>query len=702
MFDFLLFHNQILVVALPYACWLSASETFGSKLRAIAQTHGQCTSSAVSSVGIKMIRMLWSGIVVLITNFLCCHEVKAVEITLAGQYNPNDLSSYSRVVLAENLAYVAGGSGGVHVLDISQPANPVRIGGFATQAWDVALSGDYAVVANGGFQVFDISNPANPQLVGSYTNNFPSVFRVAVSSNYVYAVTSGGWDFGGIGLKVFDISNPAQPIPIWSNTNSSWWGEPVGGAVAVRSNHVYFGWGRVENMEMGGRRTSGAMAVLNVSNPTNPVAVSTHHLFAWVSDIAVSGNTAFLAYGGRFGTLWNNILEYGGLEVVNLTNPSAPTGSGGYSTNTPATGVAVSGNQVFLTGSSPRFVAFNILNATNVVPTGSYETLWYGYRVAFSNNYAYVTDGSAGLQILCVDCLRLSAITNRNILAGSLLSVTNTIQQGAFTGSPLYSLGPGAPLGVRINPTNGILHWLPTCEQGSTTNSITVRVTDSSQTNFSGTTTFTVTVDDCVQVRLGSSVVRAGNFTCLPVELLSSARLSNVAFFVAHPLNRFTNFSLLISTQQVAAVSSFNEARVDLLDVHLEMLTNHVLRVPTIVATLCFAAHPNQVSAFVPIGLPGVNAVQPHGGVVTNSYGLEGRVVVVGEETLLESVLSSDRKVHVYVYAPEGSTNLLETVTKLPAQAPWSPWQQVTTTNLYISVPLVSTNTSQFLRAVRQ
>ena len=76
--------------------------------------------------------------------------------------------------------------------------------------------------------------------------------------------------------------------------------------------------------------------------------------------------------------------------------------------------------------------------------------------------------------------------------------------------------------------------------------------------------------------------------------------------------------------------------------------------------------------------------------------------MVVGEETLLESVLSSDRKVHVYVYAPEGSTNLLETVTKLPEQAPWSPWQQVTTTNLFIAVPLTPTNNSLFIRGVRQ
>jgi hypothetical protein len=46
----------------------------------------------------------------------------------------------------------------------------MRVGGYDTsgQAWDVAVSGNYAYVADGtnGLQVIDVSNPANPQRVG--------------------------------------------------------------------------------------------------------------------------------------------------------------------------------------------------------------------------------------------------------------------------------------------------------------------------------------------------------------------------------------------------------------------------------------------------------------------------------------------------------------------------------------------------------
>jgi len=56
------------------------------------------------------------------------------------------------------------------VIDVSNPANPLRVGGCDTSggALGVAVSGNYAYLAyhDAGLQVIDVSNPSNPRRVG--------------------------------------------------------------------------------------------------------------------------------------------------------------------------------------------------------------------------------------------------------------------------------------------------------------------------------------------------------------------------------------------------------------------------------------------------------------------------------------------------------------------------------------------------------
>jgi hypothetical protein len=60
----------------------------------------------------------------------------------------------------------------LQVIDVSDPANPRRVGGYDTPGYalGVAVSGNYAYVADydAGLQVIDVSDPANPRRVGGY------------------------------------------------------------------------------------------------------------------------------------------------------------------------------------------------------------------------------------------------------------------------------------------------------------------------------------------------------------------------------------------------------------------------------------------------------------------------------------------------------------------------------------------------------
>ncbi|MFQ6619003.1 MAG: T9SS type A sorting domain-containing protein, partial [Fidelibacterota bacterium] len=88
-----------------------------------------------------------------------------------------------------NYAYVADGSGGLRIVDVSIPSSPTEVGYFDTQgsAKGVYVSGNYGYVAdwNDGLRIIDVSNPTNPTEVG-YFNTGLFAQGVYVHDNYLY------------------------------------------------------------------------------------------------------------------------------------------------------------------------------------------------------------------------------------------------------------------------------------------------------------------------------------------------------------------------------------------------------------------------------------------------------------------------------------------------------------------------------------
>jgi hypothetical protein len=241
-----------------------------------------------------------------------------------------------------------------------------------------------------------------------------------------------------------------------------------------------------------------------------------------------------------------------------------------------------------------------------------------------------------------------------------------------------------APAGAGIrnrSPTNAVFVWVPACEQGGTTNLITVQVSDHGSPPLTATQSFVVIVPDCVQVSLGHTVVRAGEAVSGTIGLLSTVPLSNVVVRAAYPAARFTNATLLINPKQVVAAPLFNLPGTGSLDVGLDFQTNHTLRLSTNVATLDFTTFSNQSSAFEWLTLPEVAAQRLDGSAVTNAYGVSGRVVVVGEEPLLEALSAASNQVLLLQYAPLNSNLELQWTTN-GAGGGWQSVPTVTQTNL--------------------
>lgn len=112
-----------------------------------------------------------------------------------------------RVVVSGALAYVANETGGLRVVDVSDPQNP-QLGALrVTPATEVFVSGGHAYVGaawSPGLRVFDLSDPQNPQGVATVLTGY--------GTRGVFVTESYTWVADGLGgLTVHDITSPQMP-----------------------------------------------------------------------------------------------------------------------------------------------------------------------------------------------------------------------------------------------------------------------------------------------------------------------------------------------------------------------------------------------------------------------------------------------------------------------------------------------------------
>jgi len=94
-------------------------------------------------------------------------------------------------------------------------------------------------------------------------------------------------------------------------------------------------------------------------------------------------------------------------------------------------------------------------------------------------------------------------ISDKIVSQGSTLSFFATATDGDIPAQALtFSLDPGFPARASINPTNGLFTWTPSAAQASSTNFITVRVTDNGSPELSDVKTFSIVVNRVTELRL--------------------------------------------------------------------------------------------------------------------------------------------------------------------------------------------------------
>jgi len=340
-----------------------------------------------------------------ITHIYVACGTKGLQVVYLDQINDDlaliigesETDGYTNGVMQyQNYAYVADGTNGLVVVDVSFPSNPQAIGnlsltGIARDVWVMNNSTLLVAADFAGIFSVNIDNPATPVIIDSldFETEFPwidglpppKVYNVMTQDTIAYV--SAGWG----GMHTVSVANPAnlRKLGKWTDTLP----------VDVRDAWIV---GNLAYLAVGEKGVNGP---IDVSNPSDPsIAPFSLDTKGYASTIFIEQDTAYIGDG------------FNGHLLVNVGGQSQFTIQDSVETADITHHAAISGGYVFAAvGNS----GVKVLNASVTNPPDyflheveSYDTRGEARKIVKSGSWLYIADGSWGLTIL--DALNPTAL----------------------------------------------------------------------------------------------------------------------------------------------------------------------------------------------------------------------------------------------------------------------------------------------------
>jgi hypothetical protein len=130
---------------------------------------------------------------------------------------------------------------------------------------------------------------------------------------------------------------------------------------------------------------------VDVSDPANPVELSTSAEYGYLYDVAVSGSYAYV------------VSVIGSFFVLDISDPTGPVEMAAVSLQWPSgMGVSVSYPYVFVANHSAGLLIFDCTNPADPLSIATFSTRGEAFDVLCSDDYAFIADGDAGLTVVDV------------------------------------------------------------------------------------------------------------------------------------------------------------------------------------------------------------------------------------------------------------------------------------------------------------
>lgn len=296
---------------------------------------------------------------------------------ISDRRRPRLLSSFHTrgspkgVVVRNGVAYVADDDHGLQILDVSNPRQPRQLSSLLTAglAYTPVLAGDLLYLAShrGGFQIVDVKDPARPVLVADVDTPGKS-WSIQVRGAYAYVADDDP------GLLIFDVQDPASPRLVGRF-------DPGGAAedVLLDGDIAY-----VAFFDRG-------VYILDISDPTQPRPLR---------HVPTPGNARGLELDG--GRLY--VADWlGGIQVLDVTRPREAVIVGGFDTPGASWGLRVHDGFAYVADWWGGFIVLDLSDPRYPRLAGSYHHNDTVRQIATRGMYAYVAKGKDGLQVFDIN-----------------------------------------------------------------------------------------------------------------------------------------------------------------------------------------------------------------------------------------------------------------------------------------------------------
>jgi len=182
----------------------------------------------------------------------------------------------------------------------------------------------------------------------------------------------------------------------------------------------------------------GGLQVLDVREPTAPLQAGNYDTPGYAQGVTVRGDYAYVADGP------------GGLVILDVTDPRSPTLAGTCATDGFAYGVAVSGNYAFVGGGAAGLEVVDVSDPRSPVLVGCYDVCGTAWGVAVSGDYAFVAGGASGLHVVDIafptSPFLVASYDTRSMVIGVTVANGFAYLAGGTTGIQVLSIAdPASP-----------------------------------------------------------------------------------------------------------------------------------------------------------------------------------------------------------------------------------------------------------------
>ena len=178
----------VLRLQLPDRHWISSFLPEAARCSSCFLRSGIMAPHAPSASGLALLTSIHFGASRATAQCVDYKQFQDQRVNLAGHRT-------FRIETAANFAYVASGSTGVLVADISDPRvlQPIRFVDTGFYAYDIEIQGDLMYVADlFGLTILDLSGPSAPAIISSLrTDGVANLFSVEVSNGFAYVGGAG-------------------------------------------------------------------------------------------------------------------------------------------------------------------------------------------------------------------------------------------------------------------------------------------------------------------------------------------------------------------------------------------------------------------------------------------------------------------------------------------------------------------------------